>query len=76
MMMAALKAAPRIGCVRTEGGQVAWAMYNRGGGTLSRYLRWGDNVRRAFGRRDEGVWAGCGGCIHCGTGAMRRRVTV
>jgi len=75
MTMPTLKAAPRIGCIRTEYGQVARAMHDRGGGTL-RYLRWGDNVRRAFGRRDEGVWAGRGGCIHCGTRATRRRVTV
>ena len=48
-IMAALKASPWIGCVRTERGQVARTMYNRSGGALGGYLRWGSNGRRAFG---------------------------
>ena len=76
MMMAALKAAPRIGCVQMEGRQVMWAMYNCGGGMLNKYLRWGNNMCRAFGRWDEGVCTGHGGCIHFRTGATGHHVTV
>jgi hypothetical protein len=48
-IMVVMKASLWIGCIRTERGQVARAMYNRSGGALGGYLRWGSNGRRAFG---------------------------